>query len=272
MDRAWATFAALLMMTIAGACAKEDAAPSSDAAGDAGSAAAAKAQPAAEDKWAEQRRRMVEKQIQAKGVWDLRTPVTDKRVIRAMLTVPRHEFVPKWTRHLAYADRPLEIGEGQTISQPYMVAFMTEQLKLRPADRVLEIGTGSGYQAAILGEMVKQVYTIEIVEALGKRAAETLKRLGYKNVTTKIGDGYRGWPEHQPFDAIIVTCAPDHIPQPLKDQLNEGGRMVIPVGEPGWRQELYLLQKRRGKIVETAVLPVAFVPMTGEAEGKRAAP
>ncbi len=261
----------MLLLTTANGCAKQGTeGPASDVR-DSGTAAAAEVKPAPEDGWAEERRRMVERQIQAKGVWDYRTPVRDKRVIQAMLKVPRHEFIPEPMRHLAYADTALPIGEDQTISQPYIVAFMTEQLKPKPTDKVLEIGTGSGYQAAVLAELVKEVYTIEIVEVLGRRATEALEKLEYKNVLTKIGDGYRGWREHAPFDAVIVTCAPTEIPQPLKDQLREGGRMIIPVGKRG-AQELCLLEKREGKIIQTAVLAVAFVPMTGEAEGKGKAP
>lgn len=206
------------------------------------------------------RENMVQQQIVARGI-------KDNRVIEAMRAVPRHEFVPPALRARAYEDRALPIGEEQTISQPYVVAFMTEQLKPKPTDKVLEIGTGSGYQAAVLSKLVKEVYTIEIIESLGKRAAETLKRLGYKNVFVKIGDGYKGWKEHAPFDGIIVTCAPDHVPPPLVEQLKEGGRMVIPVGEHGM-QELYLMEKKGGKLVQTALLPVAFVPMTGEAQKK----
>ena len=165
----------------------------------------------------------------------------------------------------AYADYPLPIGQGQTISQPYIVAFMTEQLEPKPTDRVLEIGTGSGYQAAVLAEMVAEVYTIEIIEELAQRAAADLKRLGYTNVNVRAGDGYQGWAEAAPFDAIIVTCAPEHVPQPLIDQLKEGGRMIIPIGR-AWNQELVLLRKRGGKLEQHAVLPVSFVPMTGQAQ------
>src|SRR5205823_6193316 len=161
----------------------------------------------------------------------------------------------------SYSDGPLPIGYDQTISQPYIVAFMTEQLRLQPSDRVLEIGTGSGYEAAILAEMAAEVYTIEIIETLAKTAEATLQRLGYKNVHVQVGDGYKGWPEKAPFDAIIVTCAPDHVPQPLVDQLKEGGRMIIPVG-PTLAQELYLLEKRNGQVRQSAVLEVRFVPMT----------
>lgn len=221
--------------------------------------------PTPADPYAAERARMVE---QCGPTWR----VEDEKVLAIMRKVPRHEFVPAEYRHQAYEDHPLPIGYGQTISAPHIVAFMTDQLKLKATDVVLEIGTGSGYQAAVLAELVKQVYTIEIVEPLAKRAAEDLKRLGYKNVTVKAGDGYKGWVEHAPFDAVIVTCAPDHIPQPLVDQLKEGGRMVIPVGDFG-AQELYLLAKKGGKVEKTAVLPVVFVPMTGEGvkEGKEKA-
>ncbi len=201
---------------------------------------------------------MVQQQLMTRGVHE-------ERVLAAMAKVPREEFVPADQRAAAYTDNPLPIGYDQTISQPYIVAFMTEQLQPKPSDRVLEIGTGSGYQAAILGELVVEVYSIEIIEPLGKSAAATLQRLGYKNVQVKVGDGYKGWPEHAPFDAITVTCAPDHVPQPLIDQLKEGGRMIIPVGSFG-DQELYLLEKKNGQLERRAVLPVRFVPMAGEAE------
>jgi protein-L-isoaspartate(D-aspartate) O-methyltransferase len=209
------------------------------------------------DEWKDPRTRMVQEQIAAREV-------RDPKVLAAMTAVPRHEFVPEAQRRLAYADRPLGIGYGQTISQPYIVAFMTEQLAPKPADRVLEIGAGSGYQAAVLAKLVAQVFTIEIVEPLTARAAEDLRRLGFSNVQVKAGDGYRGWPEHAPFDAIIVTCAPDHVPEPLVQQLKEGGRMIIPVTQFA-SQELHLLEKREGKVERRAVLPVRFVPMTGEA-------
>jgi protein-L-isoaspartate(D-aspartate) O-methyltransferase len=202
-----------------------------------------------------ERRRMVEQQLAARGI-------TDRRVLEAMAAVPREELVPAPLRGLAYEDRPLPIGHGQTISQPFIVAFMTEKLEPRPADRVLEIGTGSGYQAAVLSGLVAEVYTIEIVEPLARRAEADLGRLGYRNVHVRAGDGYRGWPEHAPFDAIIVTCAPDHVPQPLVDQLKDGGRMIVPVG-PAGDQELVLLSKREGRVERRAVLPVRFVPMTG---------
>ena len=188
--------------------------------------------------------------------------ITNRRVLKVMGEVPRHEFVPAELRSLAYTDRPLPIGHDQTISQPYIVAFMTEQLAPKATDRVLEIGTGSGYQAAVLARLVAEVYSIEIVTPLAERATADLARLGFRNVTVKAGDGYQGWKEHAPFDAVIVTCAPEHIPQPLVDQLKEGGRMIIPVGTLA-EQRLYLLEKRGGKIIERAVLPVRFVPMTG---------
>ncbi len=213
------------------------------------------------DRYAEERREMARFQIRARGI-------EDPKVLAAMERVPRHEFVPPLLRPLAYADRPLPIGHGQTISQPFIVAFMTEALKPAPADRVLEIGTGSGYQAAVLAEIVAQVYTIEIVPALGERARADLGRLKYANVHVRVGDGYEGWPEHAPFDAIIVTCSPEQVPQPLVDQLRDGGRMIIPVGTQAGGQELYLLEKRGGKVMKRAVLPVRFVPMTGKAQGR----
>ena len=205
---------------------------------------------------ARERQRMVQEQLVPRGI-------KEGRVLAAMAKVPREEFVPADARAATYEDGPLPIGHGQTISQPYIVAFMTEQLRSKPSDRVLEIGTGSGYQAAILAELTAEVYTIEIVEPLAKNAEVTLQRLGYKNVHVKVGDGYSGWLEHAPFDAIIVTCAPDHVPQQLTDQLKDGGRMVIPVGER-FAQQLYLLEKQNGRLRESAVLPVRFVPMTRE--------
>jgi len=195
--------------------------------------------------------------------------VRDPRVLAAMRKVPRHEFVPAAARRLAYADMPVDIGWGQTISQPFIVGFMTEALELKPSDKVLEIGTGSGYQAAILAELVREVYTIEIVEPLARRAEAALRRLGYRNVRVRVGDGYRGWPEAAPFDAVIVTCAPERIPQPLVEQLREGGRMVIPVGpEPGLigGQALILVRKTREGLREERRMDVRFVPMTGEVQ------
>src|SRR6476661_8485772 len=203
---------------------------------------------------------MVEKQLRPRGI-------DDPRVLRVMAKVPREKFVAKELEKCAYEDRPLPIGFEQTISQPYIVAFMTQALKPKPTDRVLEIGTGSGYQAAILGELVAEVYTIEIVRPLAQRAATVLNALGYKNVLVKGGDGYKGWPEHAPFDAIIVTAAPDHVPQPLVEQLKEGGRMVIPVGKT-FAQELLVLEKRGGVVKQTAALPVKFVPLTRDPEKK----
>jgi len=210
--------------------------------------------------FAAQRQRMVEQQLKARDI-------KDERVLAAMAKVPREEFIPEDARANAYQDGALPIGYDQTISQPYIVAFMTEQLRPRPSNRVLEIGSGSGYQAAILAEIVADVYTIDIVEPLAKTAEATLQRLGYKNVHVKVGDGYKGWPEEAPFDAIIVTCAPEKVPQPLIDQLKDGGRMVIPVGER-FAQQLYLLEKKNGQLKESATLPVRFVPMLRERERK----
>ena len=208
--------------------------------------------------FAAQRQQMVQQQLMARGIHD-------NRVLTAMAKVPREEFVAPESRAATYEDGPLPIGYGQTISQPYVVAFMTEQLRPKPSDRVLEVGTGSGYQAAILAELVSDVYSIEIVEPLAKGAEATLQRLGYKNVHVKIGDGYKGWPEAGPFDAIIVTCAPDKVPQPLVDQLKDDGRMVIPVGDR-FAQQLYLLEKKNGQLKQSATLPVRFVPMTSEGQ------
>src|SRR6058998_3881623 len=210
--------------------------------------------------FASERQRMVHGQLMSRGV-------RDERVLAAMSKVPREEFVPQDSRAASYTDQPLPIGYGQTISQPYIVAFMTEELHPSSGDRVLEIGTGSGYQAAVLAELVAEVYSIEIIESLEKTAEATLQRLGYKNVHVKVGDGYKGWPEHAPFDAIIVTCAPDKVPQPLTDQLKEGGRMIIPVGDR-FAQELYLLEKKNGQLKESVTLPVRFVPMAGEGLNK----
>lgn len=213
--------------------------------------------PKSEPEFTALRHRMFQDQLTGPG-----RGIQDARVLAAMRAVPRHEFVPAELRPNAYEDRPLPIGHGQTISQPFIVAFMTEQLRPQATDRVLEIGTGSGYQAAVLAGLVKEIYTIEIVEPLAQRAAADLARLGYTNVFVRAGDGHQGWPEHAPFDAIIVTCAPDRVPGPLVEQLRDGGRMVIPVGPEGGVQELYVLEKRAGAVRQTAVLPVRFVPMT----------
>jgi len=207
------------------------------------------------------RNRMVDREIVAAGV-------SNSRVIQAMRDTPRHEFVPLPLRRDSYVDMALPIGHGQTISPPFIVAYMTEQLDPQPSDKVLEIGTGSGYQAAVLSKLVREVYTIEIVEPLGRRAAKDLKRLRHTNVHTKIGDGFQGWPEHAPFDKIIVTCSPEKVPPPLVEQLREGGRMIIPVGER-YKQVFHLLTKKNGKLEVEALVPTLFVPMTGEAEKRR---
>ena len=189
----------------------------------------------------------------------------DPRVMTAMGKVPRHEFVPDIQRHSAYKNRPLPIGYGQTISQPYIVALMSDLIKPQAGDRVLELGTGSGYQAAILAELTGHVYSIEIIEALGKQADERLSRLGYDNVTLRIGDGYYGWEEQGPFDAIVLTAAASHVPPPLVAQLKPGGRMVIPVGSRFLTQQLVLIEKEPGgQLITRQILPVKFVPLTGE--------
>ncbi|MFN3413836.1 MAG: protein-L-isoaspartate(D-aspartate) O-methyltransferase [Thermoanaerobaculum sp.] len=203
------------------------------------------------------RERMVIETIQARGI-------RDERVLEAMRTVPRHLFVPEEERDQAYGDYPLPIGFGQTISQPYIVALMTELLDLKPGDRVLEVGTGSGYQAAVLAAMGCQVFTIEIRPTLAAQAAERLKRLGYANVHVRVGDGYRGWPEEAPFAGIIVTAAPEKIPQPLLQQLAVGGKLVIPVGS--FYQQLKVITREAEGFSEKDVIPVRFVPMAGEVE------
>ncbi len=205
--------------------------------------------------------KLVEDEIASAGV-------TNERVLRAVRETPRHEFVPPNQRRLAYYDMALPIGDQQTISPPFVVAYMTQEIDPQPTDRVLEIGTGSGYQAAILSPLVREVYTIEIVDQLGKRAARTLKKLGYKNVFAKVGDGFLGWPDAAPFDKIIVTCSPEKVPQPLVDQLRDGGLMVIPVGER-YQQNLYLFRKRGEKLESEALKATLFVPMTGTAEAQR---
>jgi protein-L-isoaspartate(D-aspartate) O-methyltransferase len=211
--------------------------------------------------WRKLANKMVDDEIVSAGV-------TNERVVRAMRDTPRHEFVTPNERENAYLDMALPIGEQQTISPPFIVAYMTQEIDPQPGDRVLEIGTGSGYQAAILSPLVKEVYTIEIVESLGKRAARTLKRLGYRNVFAKVGDGYLGWPDAAPFDKIIVTCSPEKVPQPLVDQLKDGGLMIVPVGER-YQQNLYLYRKTTGELKSEALKATLFVPMTGEAEAKR---
>jgi len=199
---------------------------------------------------------MIREQIESRGV-------TDERVLAAMRKVPRHEFVPERWVDSAYDDGPLPIGYDQTISQPYIVALMTELLRLTPQSRVLEVGTGSGYQAAVLAEIVREVYSVEIIEPLATAAAERLKRLGYDQVRVKLGDGYLGWPEHAPFDAIIVTAGAAHVPPPLVEQLKPGGRMAIPIGEVPGEQSLLLVEKSvDGKVAERTIAPVAFVPLT----------
>jgi protein-L-isoaspartate(D-aspartate) O-methyltransferase len=210
--------------------------------------------PLADERFRPDRLAMVDTQIAAAGV-------RDPRVLDAMRTVPRHEFVPSEQMDRAYEDRALPIGAGQTISQPYIVALMTELLDVQPGDVVLEIGTGSGYQAAVAAELTDRVYTVEIIPELARRAAETLNRLGYTRVQTRNADGYFGWSEHAPYDGIIVTAAPDHIPVPLVQQLREGGRMVIPVGPPGSYQTLWRLTKQQGKVVSENITDVAFVPL-----------
>jgi len=187
----------------------------------------------------------------------------DPGVMQALREVPRHEFVPEGLQEQAYYNGPLPIGQGQTISQPFIVALMTDLLTPRPESRVLEVGTGSGYQTAVLSRVVAQVYSLEIIEALSVQAQERLRRLGYDNISYRVGDGYQGWPEQAPFDAILVTAAAPHIPQPLIEQLRTGGRLVIPVGEAYGQQELMLVEKdRKGKVASRPLLGVAFVPLT----------
>lgn len=199
---------------------------------------------------------------------DLRTPVAHKGVLNAMRSVPRHVFIPRNVRRLAYTDSPLPIGHGQTISQPYIVALMTELLQLTPESKVLEIGTGSGYQAAVLAHLTPHVYSVEIIKPLAERAAQTLRRQGYHMVKTRRADGYFGWKEHAPYDVIIVTCAAGHLPPPLWEQLKPGGRIVIPIGGPYEVQRLIVLTKtEEGKRRSRTVISVRFVPMTREKEG-----
>ena len=216
------------------------------------------------DPWYETRMRLVEYEVAGAGV-------KDPRVCDAIRATLRHEFVPIALRRYAYFDIGMPIGEGQTISSPFIVAYMTEQLQPRPTDKVLEIGTGSGYQAAVLSGLVSEVYSIEIIESLGQRAAKTLHRLGYENVKTKIGDGYQGWAQHSPFDKIIVTCSPENVPKPLVEQLREGGRLVVPLGQR-YQQTLYLFKKVKGVLQAEPLQPTFFVPMMGRAEEERLGP
>lgn len=211
------------------------------------------------DVYEDKRRVMVDRDIKARGI-------KDKNVLDVMWKVPRHLFVDEHLKGRAYEDYPLPIGEGQTISQPYVVAMMTEALRLRPADKVLEIGTGSGYQAAVLAEIAREVYTIEIRKGLAEKAEKRLKAMGYKNVNVRYGDGYFGWEEHAPFDAIIITASANHIPPPLIKQLKEGGRLIIPLGSTMYYQTLTLATKKKGEIDLEQMTTVAFVPMTGEVQ------
>jgi len=215
------------------------------------------------DPTAAARNRMVQRHLVARGL-------KNTRVLDAFRTVPRHKFLPPKTQRQAYDDESIPIGEGQTITPPYDVAFMTEVLDPKPTDRVYEVGTGSGYQSAILSRLVKDVYSIEIHAPLSKRATQVHKELGYTNIHTRIGDGYVGWPEAAPFDAIIVTCAPTKVPQPLFDQLKEGGRMVIPIGDR-FNQRVHLIIKKDGKRVDQELKPTLFVPMTGRDQEEAAA-
>ena len=219
------------------------------------------ADPAEDPEFTRARETMVARQLRGRDI-------ADAKVLEVMGRVPRHRFVPKGLRDAAYADHPLPIGHRQTISQPYIVALMTQLARPKAGSRALDVGTGSGYQAAVLGEICKEVYSIEILKPLADEAGTRLKQLGYKNITVRSGDGYRGWPEKAPFDVIIVAAAPDHVPQPLIDQLAPGGRLVIPVGET--YQELVVIEKKQdGTARRTPVIPVMFVPMTGEAEKPR---
>lgn len=212
-----------------------------------------------DDPFKKKREDLVSYSIEKRGV-------KDKTVLKSMNTVKRHLFVPEANVSNAYVDRPLSIGYGQTISQPYIVAYMTEVINPKPGDKVLEIGTGSGYQAAVLAEIVKEVYTIEIIPELGNAAAARLKKLGYNNVNVRISDGYYGWTEHAPYDAIMVTAAAEFIPPPLIEQLKDGGKIVIPIGSPFMNQTLMLIEKKGKKITTRSLLPVVFVPFTRKKE------
>jgi len=208
-----------------------------------------------EDPFRKEREALVLQSIEKRGV-------TDKAVLKSMKTVPRHLFVPESNVPVAYEDRPLSIGYGQTISQPFVVAYMTQVINPKPEHKVLEIGTGSGYQAAVLAEIVKEVYTIEIIPELGNAASERLKKLEYSNVKVKVSDGYFGWAEHGPYDAIVVTAAAEFVPPPLIDQLKDGGKIIIPIGSPFMNQMLMLVEKKGKKITTKNLLPVVFVPFT----------
>ena len=232
--------------TIPFACASEPAPATSIKVAQGGTAPA--------DSFAGARQQMVDRQIRARDI-------KAAAVLQAMLRVPRHRFVPATVRNLAYADHPLPIGAGQTISQPYIVAYMTEAADIAPRDKVLEIGTGSGYQAAVLGEIAREVYTIEIIPELAESARLVLADLGYANVHVKAGNGYLGWPEHAPFDAILVTAAPEEVPQGLVDQLAVGGKMVVPVGATV--QDMMIIERTQRGVIERKTIPVRFVPMTG---------
>jgi protein-L-isoaspartate(D-aspartate) O-methyltransferase len=231
--------------------------------GDASSKDQGKPPAPAPDPTAAARNRMVERHLAERGI-------KNPRVLDAFRTVPRHRFLPPKTQRQAYDDESIPIGEGQTITPPYDVAFMTEVLDPKPGDRVFEVGTGSGYQSAILSRLVKEVYSVEIHRPLGERAARVHKELGYSNIHTRVGDGYEGWPDAAPFDAIIVTCAPQKIPKPLIEQLKEGGRMVIPLGER-FTQSVHLVIKQDGKLIDRELKPTLFVPMTGRALEEAAA-
>lgn len=216
-----------------------------------------------DDPYVAARNRMVERHLVERGI-------KDERVLNAFRTVPRHLFVPEKSRRLAYEDESIQIGEGQTITPTYDVAFMTETLQPKPTDKVFEVGTGSGYQASILSRLVKDVYSVEIHKPLSERATRLIKSLGYDNVHTRHGDGYAGWPEAAPFDAIIVTCAPEKIPPPLVAQLKEGGRLIIPLGGR-YNQAVYFYQKKDGRLIGKKLKPTLFVPMTGRAQKEAAA-
>ena len=215
-----------------------------------------------QEDFAQQREKMVETQLESRDI-------QSERVLEAMKKVPRHLFMPESVRQYAYIDSPVPIDQGQTISQPYIVGLMTQTVDPKPGDRALEVGTGSGYQAAVLGELVQEVYTIEIIPDLAERAEKALAESGYDNVEVRQGDGYQGWPEKAPFDIILITAAPEKIPQPLIDQLAEGGRLVVPVGPQGEIQTLTLVTREKGEVKRTYITDVRFVPMTGEVQQLR---